>query len=238
MKVSIVALGRLGTLIYKKLENTTNVIGTFRNKPKGVNEVFFDFNSTEVPLDIVNSDVLIFNLTPTVISDFERFKKFVEISNPKKIIFISSTSVYGNQEVVNENDETLPESISGKLLKKCENYLLESVKNSTIVRPGGIIYETSHPAYFMSSKKIKVGLKERVNLISVNDLVNIIVKILDKNYKIVNVVCAHHPLKKDYYLNYCKSHNLLPPIFEISNDLKFKEVHTKYNELRIESELP
>lgn len=239
MKISIIALGKLGTLLYKKLAPRYNVMGSFYSIKKGVsNEFFFDFNDEIIPNELDDLDILIFNLTPSVINSIKKFKNFIDKTSPKRFIFISSTSVYGEQGHVDEDSPTIPQSESGKLLKLCEDYLIQSSSNYLIIRPGGIVYHNSHPAKYLSGKNINMFKGERVNLIQVDDLVDIVANNLLSSYKIINAVNINHPLKIEYYTNYCLLNNLDIPNFIEFEKEKLKVVDTKYKKLKVFGDLP
>lgn len=59
---------------------------------------------------------------------------------PKRILFISSTSVYhqNNGEAVDEDSPTSPDSFGGKIMLEAENIVLKSPFPATCVRLGGI----------------------------------------------------------------------------------------------------
>lgn len=58
----------------------------------------------------------------------------------KRIIFVSSTSVYGqhNDEWVDETSQTTPAGFSGQVMLQCEQLLAESAVPATSLRCGGI----------------------------------------------------------------------------------------------------
>lgn len=59
---------------------------------------------------------------------------------PKRIVFVSSTSVYGqhNDELVDEASDTSPTGFSGQTMLQCEQMLADSAFPSTSIRCGGI----------------------------------------------------------------------------------------------------
>ena len=115
------------------------MLGTFHSKAKGLEgEIEYDFIKDTIPREIQDSDILIFNLTPSAIKSIENFQSFIQNIRTKRLIFISSTSVYGMQGEVDEDTPTFPESDSGKLLQSCELTLLSNKSNSCVIRPAGI----------------------------------------------------------------------------------------------------
>jgi nucleoside-diphosphate-sugar epimerase len=99
-----------------------------------------------------NFDVIAITMTPDDMSDSGYQRAYVQplqalikalqknTLSPQLIIFVSSSSVYGqhNNEWVNECSETLPTSFSGKRLLEAEKLLMESAYTSCIVRFSGI----------------------------------------------------------------------------------------------------
>jgi len=97
-------------------------------------------------------DVIVITLTPEVINEAGYQRAYLESSDqllevikgqthqPRLIIFVSSTSVYGQQngEWVDENSKTEPTSFSGKILLATEQRWQRSEFNTCIVRPSGI----------------------------------------------------------------------------------------------------
>lgn len=59
---------------------------------------------------------------------------------PKRIVFVSSTSVYGqhNDELIDETSDTSPGGFSGQAMLQCEQMLADSAIPSTSIRCGGI----------------------------------------------------------------------------------------------------
>jgi len=80
---------------------------------------------------------------------------FIEKASVQKLIFISSTSVYADDNsLVSEDTIPMPTLESGKQLVAIENRLMEN-KNfkTTVVRFGGLIGKDRHPIRFLAGKK-------------------------------------------------------------------------------------
>jgi nucleoside-diphosphate-sugar epimerase len=238
MKISIVALGWLGNALFDYLElKNHSVSGTYHSKPKGKkSEVFFDFTSKVIPIEVINSELVVFNLTPTIIQNIEFFKSFVN-SIEQEIIFISSTSVYGQTGTLTEEDVPAPLTNNGKLLHQCEKILLKRGR-STVIRPAGLYGNDRHPGKSIAGKSDIDGGGTPINLTSQKDLINIIEKCINTLPRIViNAVNVNHPNKKTYYQSYCSKNFLkLPNFNEISS--KNKIVNTIYKDYKVTSDLP
>ncbi len=97
-------------------------------------------------------DFIVITMTPSDMNDEGYRQAYVNTTqvlltslsrnhaNPELIVFVSSSSVYGqsNNEWIDEASETLPNSYSGRRLLEAENLLINSNYNSCIVRFSGI----------------------------------------------------------------------------------------------------
>ena len=136
----------------------------------------------------------------------------------KKVIYTSSTSVYGFQkENITEKSKTNPMSNSAKKILMCEKKLLENPSfESCIIRLGGLIGPDRHPVYSLSMKQNLPNPKSPINLIHQIDAVGITL-CLSENWngnEIFNAVTKYHPSRKDYYVSISKIAKLAPPKFE------------------------
>ncbi|XGC79946.1 SDR family NAD(P)-dependent oxidoreductase [Bdellovibrio bacteriovorus] len=209
----IVGLGWLGQSLYKKLQSQgLKVWGTHRAE--------FDWRIHEFPEKAC--DVLFLNTPPlTDISPEDYVRK---IHRRDKIIFISSISVYGDQSgTLTETDFAIPKTASGKWLLAVEQLLIEKFPNEiTIIRPGGLIGGSRHPAIHLSKSQSPCSADTPINLIHREDLVRIICRTstVSKPLKILNAVAPFHPRKEDYYSAWTKKLDLAP-----INFIKVNEAH-------------
>lgn len=138
------------------------------------------------------------------------------------IVFVSSTSVYGNVEgEVTEETIPQPETESGRQLLQSEKLFLENMGlNATIVRFGGLIGEDRHPVKHLAGKKGLKNGEALVNLIHLDDCIQMITTIVKKDYwnTIFNGVYPLHPTKKDYYATEATKRGLPTPEFEFSSN--------------------
>lgn len=233
--VSILGCGWLGTALGKSLlrkgwnvkgstsstqsNNSLEMTGisTFyvKVKPKAI-EV--DYNS------FFNTDVLVVSIPPTRTECVEESypKKVQQIAlkaenlGIKKVLFISSTSVYESKNTqVKEGDEGTPEKKSGRALLKAESILTKN-KNfkTTVLRFGGLIGYDRNPAKFLAHKTTVSG-EALVNLIHRDDCVSIITQIIERNIwgEVFNAVSPEHPSKKEFYTKAAKISELATPQF-------------------------
>ncbi len=187
--------------------------------------------------EFFNSEILIINIPPGGNSDKILFHKEqvesildeVKKSSIKKIIFISSTSVYGNENrEVTEKDELYPETESGKALKNVEKLLFaDNSFDKTIIRFGGLIDNDRNPVKYFSGRKNIPGGNIPVNLIHRKDCINIIFKIITQNIwnEIFNACADIHQTKKEFYTEAAVKNNLPEPEF-VDEDGDFKIVNS------------
>ncbi|WP_297692529.1 SDR family oxidoreductase [uncultured Eudoraea sp.] len=136
-------------------------------------------------------------------------------SSVKKILFISSTSVYGTAEgEVTEDTVPMPVTESGRQLLEVEKiFQKDKTIQSSIIRFGGLIGPKRHPITMLSGKKELSNGNEPVNLIHLDDCIHLIKVVLENNWwdQIFNGVYPDHPLKRDYYSHMADKNSLPRP---------------------------
>lgn len=139
--ITIISLGWLGCALYKDLQSCgLSVSGAYHNSPKKFDSEYkFDINNDLDHKYIQECKTIIFNLPPSVIESDDNLFSFLERNKMKKILFISSTSIYGKQGHVNEKTIPMPESKNGKRLLATEKFIKKNVKSYKIIRSAGQI---------------------------------------------------------------------------------------------------
>lgn len=154
----------------------------------------------------------------------------IKKSKVRKIIFASSTAVYGSAEgTVSEDTIPLPTTASGKQLLECENvFKNDSELETTIIRFGGLIGPNRHPITMLSGRENLSGGNAPINLIHLNDCIGIIKLIIEKEHftDVLNAVYPEHPTKRKYYTDEALKRNLPPPIYTSENDKLYKLIST------------
>ncbi|MEM7380937.1 MAG: NAD-dependent epimerase/dehydratase family protein [Bacteroidota bacterium] len=139
-------------------------------------------------------------------------------SGVPRVIFVSSTSVYGDSlGEVTEDTPPQPVTASGIQLLESEALLMgEADFETAIIRFGGLIGPTRHPATMLSGRQGLTNGDDPVNLIHLEDAILMIITILEKGYwnEIFNGVYPDHPLKRDYYTSETLKRGLEPPKYE------------------------
>jgi len=246
-QISILGCGWLGLPLAKSLlkkgfsinGSTTSVEKIAVLEKAGISafqiNLFEDRIEGNLDLFLSNSDVLIIDIPPKLRGDskenfvakIQNIIPFIEKSSVEKVIFVSSTSVYADDNsIITEETKPNPDTESGKQLLEAEQ-LLQSNKNfqTTIVRFGGLIGEERHPIKFLAGRKNIENPEGPINLIHQRDCIGIIEAILkhpetsgqnDKSSEVFNAVAPFHPTRKGYYTQKAIELNLPLPEFEES----------------------
>ena len=128
---------------------------------------------------------------------------FIEKSSIKNLLFVSSTSVYGEASgIITETTALRPDTESGKQLVEAEQLLQGNKKfKTTVVRFGGLIGEDRNPIRFLSGRENIDHPDAPINLIHQEDCIGIILKIIadDCWNETFNAVTPVHPSREEYY---------------------------------------
>jgi nucleoside-diphosphate-sugar epimerase len=243
MKVSILGCGWLGFPLAKKLiEIDFEVKGstTSENKLdllKSINIEPFLITISEDKITgtisefLYDSEILIINIPPglrkiketttekTFVNKIKNLIPFIENSTVEKVIFISSTSVYNESDLiqtVTEESVLHPDTESGKQLVEVENLLRNNSNfQTTIIRFGGLIGEDRNIVKMLTGKTNVANPDAPINLIHQQDCIEIICEILKQNCwnETFNAVAPNHPTRKNYYTEKVKQFHLTAPLF-------------------------
>lgn len=155
-------------------------------------------------------EVLIISIPPRRIEAVEQvfpdqigqLVPFILKSGIRKVIFISSTSVYpDNLLTACEDDHFSPEKGSGKACLLAEKRLSSQTEfKTTVIRFGGLIGADRNPARFLLKLSGAVP-NVPVNLIHQDDCIGILSALIDQECwgETLNACCPDHPMKKDFY---------------------------------------
>jgi nucleoside-diphosphate-sugar epimerase len=237
-QISILGCGWLGLPLAKALlENDFSVKGSTTSVEKlsvlenlGIQAYLIALSEDKATGNLAdfleNSKILIIDVPPKLrgsekenfVSKIQNVIPFIEKSTVENVLFISSTSVYGDTSTalsVTEETKTCPDTESGRQLVQTEQ-LLQSNPNfkTTILRFGGLIGEDRHPIKFLAGRKNIENPNAPINLIHQEDCIGIILEILRpfgklkagsaQNDKLewnetFNAVTPFHPSRKEYY---------------------------------------
>ncbi|MBP6182020.1 SDR family NAD(P)-dependent oxidoreductase [Flavobacterium sp.] len=222
-KISILGCGWLGLPLAKALSgkgfsvngSTTSVEKLPLLENLGINPFLIALSERKVDGNIAdfleNSEILIIDIPPKLrgskkenfVSKIRNVISFIEKSSINNVLFISSTSVYGDTHtVVSEETAPHPDTESGKQLLETEQ-LLQSNEHfkTTVLRFGGLIGEDRHPIKFLAGRENLDNPEAPINLIHQKDCIGIILKIIEQNSwdETFNAVTPYHPSRERYY---------------------------------------
>ncbi|MDC0176818.1 dTDP-glucose 4,6-dehydratase [Polaribacter sp.] len=227
--VSVLGCGWLGMpLAISLLDEGYSVKGSTTTEKKislleinNIDPYLLDISSFEEFYDFLDSDILIIAITSKDIDGFESLISQIENSSIQKVIFISSTSVYGKRnKIMTEEDEVLQTPLSA-----IENLFREDTFfETTILRFAGLFGDERHPSnWFKNERKIPQP-KGFVNMIHKEDCIEIIHEIIDQNCwnETFNVCSNHHPTRREFYTIAKLSNDFEVPKFEDNDVYEWK----------------
>lgn len=161
----------------------------------------------------LDSEILIVALPSKDIEGFKNLICHIEKSPVKKVIFISSTSVYGNSnEMITEESETLPSALATiEMLFKNSTHF-----ETTVIRFAGLFGYNRKPGNFFKDGRKIPNPEGFVNMIHQDDCIQLIEKIIEKNAwnQIFNGCADTHPTRKEFYTKCTLAIGLKNPEFE------------------------
>jgi nucleoside-diphosphate-sugar epimerase len=248
VKISILGSGWLGFPLAKALMqkgfsingSTTSAEKLSVLKSAGIEPFLvqlYEEKITETVADfLAQSQILIVNIPPKLrgnstenfVAKMTHLIPFIEKSGIEKVLFVSSTSVYGeNNEFVSEYTPLNPDSEGGRQLAIVEQLLQRNPGfKTTILRFGGLIGEDRNPVRFLSGRENIENPEAPINLIHQDDCIGIILKIIKNNCwnETFNAVAPFHPSRKEYYTQKATDLNLALPKFEVANTIVGKTI--------------
>lgn len=169
------------------------------------------------------SNTLIINIPSKDIEAFRNLIQEIEKSQIKKILFVSSTSVYKNENKVLFESDSVGSATNP--LVEIENLFRESTHfKTTIVRFGGLIGYSRNPGKFFNKDSLVYYPDSNVNLIHRDDCINIISQIVEQEVwgEIFNCCADTHPTKREYYTQAAVQIGKCAPKFIESDTPSFK----------------
>jgi len=195
----------------------------------GIEPFLISLKAEETQGDVMgfleNSAVLIIDIPPKLrglekenfVAKIQNLVPFIEQSTVENILFISSTSVYNDDEkYITEATTPNPDTESGMQLLASERLLQNNQSfKTTILRFGGLIGEERHPIKFLAGRKGVENPEAPINMIHQDDCIGIILKIIKANSwgETFNAVAPYHPSREEYYTHKAIELGLEPPTF-------------------------
>ncbi len=248
--ISILGCGWLGLPLgeflikkgYSVKGSTTDVAKFEILAEKGITPFQVQISDTEIAgnnLDaFFDSEILIINFPPKRREDIVQYFTAqnellihqLNASSVKKVLFVSSTSVYPDLNRAVFEDETVePLKESGKALKQVENLLFSHPNfETTIIRFSGLIGYDRMPGRFLANKVNVENGDAPINVIHQDDCIALITQIIEQNVwgEIFNACSDRHPTRKEYYTKAANQIGLIPPTFIEEKNIKFKIIVT------------
>ena len=238
-RIGIMGGGWLGLAVAEKAmerNHSIKVSTTHKEKSTLLKKKGFDAAVVEVSEFDINGEndffndvkLLIISIPPGLrknpnrnyIAVIEQIINKIELNGIEKVIFTSSTSVYGNQaETITEESELLGTTEAARQIIAVEKKLLEHKQfESCILRLGGLVGPNRHPIFTLSGKKNIPNPLSPINFIHQQDAVSIILHIIEnwQGNQAYNAVTPFHPTRIDYYSEMAKIAALEAPAFEKS----------------------
>lgn len=227
-KISILGCGWLGKPLAKFLvQKGYNLKGSTTSTDKlselqelGISPFLIDVSLDINIVEFLKTDVLVIAITNKNIEDFKGLIYKIERSPVKKVIFISTTSVYPSlNKVITEESETIetPHFKIEELFRNNINF------KTTVIRFAGLFGGDRHPANWFKDKSIPQP-KGFVNMIHLEDCINIIHKIIKEDVfgELFNACADHHPTRREFYTTAKKNKGLALPNFKEDEELEWK----------------
>lgn len=221
MKLTILGAGWLGFELAKSLKNEYKIVVSSRDEEKlkiyedeGFSSYILNEQNFDYIEELLNTDFLFINFPP---SKFENYLSFLEkiyssknISNIKKIIFISSTSIYPNiNGIFTEISEI--NNPSSQIVFKAENLIKE--KSDIIFRVSGLVGDNRYFGKRSANKEVEFPLTP-INFVHREDVIRATKFVLENNISgIFNLCSNEHPTKKEIYSFNAKKYGFKMPIF-------------------------
>lgn len=211
-KISILGCGWLGSVLatdlhkkgFKVKGSTTTQIKTNDLRASGIDPFVIDICSIQSNLEsFLDSEVLVIAITSKNIESFRTLIEKIEASPIKKVVFVSSTSVYPNTNaVITEDSNTKDTSLAA--IEKL--FIDNSVFKCTIVRFGGLYGYDRKPGNFIKGKKSISNPEGYINFIHRDDCIEILKRIIEKNVwnEVLNACSDDHPKRREFYLREAK----------------------------------
>ncbi|MBT8245244.1 MAG: NAD(P)H-binding protein [Winogradskyella sp.] len=251
-QISIIGCGWLGFPLaqmlvsknYKVRSSTTTTSKLEKLENHGINAFLVTLEEYRISETISGflegSETLIINIPPGLrknpnkshVQEIKNLISFVEKSSIKNVLYISSTSVFEDTFSFSKiTDVSKPNatSNSGSQLIEIENILKDNQNfSTTVLRFSGLFDKDRHPGKILSGKTNISNPDAPINLIHKNDCIAIITKIIECDLwnEDFNASFPNHPIKKEYYKQYCNEHNLELPEFDETKPSKGKIIET------------
>ncbi len=236
--ILIAGCGYVGTALALELSKRGNTVWGLSRSVGNVSEKSFehitaDLTKSSTLQNLPKVDWVIVSVAPEK-SDTKSYRKtYVEgVGNlirtglAKRILYISSTSVYGQKsgEWVDENSPTEPDHQTGKILLEAEKQILRSRIPSIVFRLGGIYGSDRNRIAFLKNGPVEMDRPDDyINLIHLDDIVTGVILLLEKGKTgEVYLGVDDKPVKRrEYFTEISEMMEASAPSFKTGEDESF-----------------
>ncbi|RXJ88915.1 GDP-L-fucose synthase [Arcobacter sp. CECT 8983] len=226
--VSILGAGWLGHPLALSLKENYKVKVSVRIKEKKEafeKEGLFPFVLNETSLEnldeLLDTNYLFINFPPSKFQDFKGFLEKIyshkKIETIEKIIFISSTSIYPDEEKTFTEDEVFTNAKSQKI------YDIEKLiegKTDLIFRCAGLMGANRVSGRYFAGKELD-SEDVKVNYVHLDDVIRATKFALEKDLKGIYNLCSYeHPTRKEIYFKNASKFGFAKPVFKNKKEYK------------------
>jgi len=232
-KISVLGCGWLGFPLAIHLEKKHILKGSTTSEDKKdhlksnyIAPFVIDIDSLNTDCEFFNTDILIIAITSKNTDSFQKLVSEIEKSTVKKVIFISSTSVYPSSEVpLTEESETLKTPLA--LIEQL--FLSSKAFETTIIRFGGLFGGKRQPGNFFKSGRVIKNPEGVVNMIHREDCIAIIDQVIEKESwnHIYNACANSHPTRRAFYTKSKQNLGFEVPVFEENKSIVMKLISSE-----------
>ena len=227
---TILGTGWLGYSLSCELKDKYKVKVSIRNEKKrneyneeGLFPFFLNEENLDSLDDLLDTNYLFINFPPSKFKDYTSFLNKIysheKIANIEKIIFISSTSIYPDLDLVFTEEFSSFDSNS-KSPKVYDAEILVKDKTNIILRASGLM-GYNRIAGKRSSGKIVNDKDIKVNYVHRDDVIRATIFLINNNENgIFNLAVDKHPTKEEVYLHNAKKYGFIKSIFKDEKGLK------------------
>lgn len=248
-KISVLGAGWLGWPLAKHLLKLGYTVKTSTTTPEklhllqaeGLNPTLLQVDQGQVELSdpaFFDTDLIILNIPPSrrrpdvevwYPTQVQAIVELAQQSGVAKILFVGSTSVYGDVNAeVTEDSELKPDTASARALIQAEKMIKASYPggSSTILRMSGLVGGERKAGRFFAGKRDVPEGNAPVNLVHLDDCIGVIEALIQQAAwgKLYNVCADDHPRKADYYTAQAILEGFEPPTFLPDDALRYKVV--------------
>lgn len=251
MKVSILGCGWLGLPLAKKLieqgqvvrGSTTRAEKLSELRQAGIEPLWLQLSPEPKGIGwdyLLDTEVLVVNIPPRLAhtgaafhpAQIEHLANLLKNSSVQRVIYVSSTSVYADDNrTAAEDDVTTPEQSAAPSLVEAERIIQEVGKTWLVLRCGGLMGYERIPAKYVSGKKNLTTGHLPVNYLHRDDAIGIIETFLSLSNEAwnqtYNLVSPQHPSRREIYLASCEPFGYIPPTFEDDISAPYKLISSE-----------